>query len=131
MQWTPTSTSLTVQNVMQQYLEVNQHLIKNKTVLDLACHDGISTGIIKKLGAKHIYGVEARQELLAEAKKNIKGDVDFFVGDIQDEKTISSLVEKSDTVVALGVLYHLYNHFGFLSYNNSNCSVNKITISSS
>jgi SAM-dependent methyltransferase len=116
MQWTPTSTSLTVQNVMQQYLKLNQHLIKNKTVLDLACHDGISTGIIKKLGAKHIYGVEARQELLAEAKKNIKGDVDFFVGDIQDEKTISSLVEKSDTVVALGVLYHLYNHFGFLSY---------------
>jgi SAM-dependent methyltransferase len=100
----------------QTYLQINQHLIKDKIVLDLACHDGKSTEIIKKLGAKHIYGVEARQDLLTEAKKNIEGDVDFFVGDIQDEKIISSLVKKSDTVIALGVLYHLYNHFGFFSY---------------
>ena len=98
-----------------QYLELNQYLFKDKTVLDLACHDGISTGIIKDLGAKHVYGVEARKELVIKAEKNVIGNVNFYVGDIQDEKLIAPLIEKSDTVVALGVFYHLYNHFGLFS----------------
>lgn len=99
----------------KQFLKFNQYLFKDKTVLDLACHDGISTGIIKDLGAKHVYGVEARKELVSKAEKNVIGNVNFYVGDIQDEKLIAPLIEKSNIVVALGVLYHLYNHFGFLS----------------
>jgi len=99
-----------------QYLKLNQYLFKDKNVLDLACHDGISTGIIKDLGSKHVDGVEAREELVTKAKKNVIGNVNFYVGDIQDEKLIAPLIIKSNTVVALGVLYHLYNHFGFLSY---------------
>lgn len=99
----------------QQYLKFNQHIITNKTILDLACHDGVSSNIIKNLGATHVYGVEARQELVTKAKKDVKGNVNFFVGDIQDEKLIAPLVKKSNTVILLGVFYHLYNHFGLLT----------------
>ena len=99
----------------QEYIKYNEHIIKNKIVLDLACHDGISTGIIHDLGALYTYAVDARQELVDIAKSNIQRNVEFFVGDIQDDGLISPLVEKSDTVVLLGVLYHLYNHFGFFS----------------
>jgi len=99
----------------QEYLKYNEHIIKNKIVLDLACHDGQSTGIIQDLGAKYTYAVEARQELVDIAKSNVQGNVEFFVGDIQDNSLIEPMAEKSDTVVLLGVLYHLYNHFGFFS----------------
>ena len=99
----------------KEYLKLNQHLIKNKTVLDLACHDGESTGIIKDLGANFVYGVEAREEVLQKAKNEVKGNVDFFVGDIQDQKLIAPLVKKCQSVILLGVCYHLYNHFGLFT----------------
>jgi SAM-dependent methyltransferase len=99
----------------QQYLSYNQHLIKNKTVLDLACHDGISTSIIKELGASFVYGVEARKELVEKAKTVISGNVSFFVGDIQDKNLVAPLVNKSQSIVMLGVFYHLYDHFGLFS----------------
>lgn len=99
----------------QQFLKFNQHIIKDKTILDLACHEGVSSRIIKNFGAKHIFGVEARPELVEIAKNKLQGNVEFFVGDIQNSNLIVPLVEKSQTVIALGVLYHLYNHFGFLS----------------
>ena len=99
----------------QEYLKYNEHVIKDKIVLDLACHNGESTGIIQNLGAKHTYAVEARQELVDIAKSNIQGNVEFSVGDIQEDSLIAPLAEKSNTVVLLGVLYHLYNHFGFFS----------------
>lgn len=97
----------------QEFLKYNQHAIQDKVVLDLACHDGQSTGIIQDLGAKYTYAVEARQELVDIAKSNVQGNVEFFVGDIQDDSLIAPLAEKSNTVIAIGVFYHLYNHFGF------------------
>lgn len=100
----------------QKYLKYNQRLITNKTVLDLACHAGESTKIIKDLGANFVYGVEAREGLIQKAKNNIKGNVNFFVGDIQDQKLIAPLVKKCQSVILLGVLYHLYNHFGLFTH---------------
>lgn len=99
----------------EKYLKLNEHIIRDKIVLDLACHEGESTSIIQKLGSKYIYGVDARRELIDVAKRNLKKNVEFFTGDIQDENLITPLIEKSNTVVVLGVLYHLYNHFGFFS----------------
>src|SRR5210317_1625370 len=99
----------------QQYLSYNHHIIKNKTVLDLACHDGVSTGVIKNIGANLVYGVEARKELIEKAKNNVNGNVNFFVGYIQDKKLISPLVKKSQTIIILGAFYHLYDHFRLFS----------------
>ena len=100
----------------REYLEFNKHIISGKTVLDLACHTGESTSIIQQLGAKHIYGVDARQRLIDQAKLRVQNNVEFFVGDIQNENLIVPLAKHSDTVIVLGALYHLYNHFGFLSH---------------
>ena len=97
------------------YLTKHQDSLRNKVVLDLACHDGESTHVIQQLGALHIFGVDVRSHLIEAAREKITGNVDFFVGDITDPAMISQLVDKSDTVVILGVLYHLFDHFRFLS----------------
>jgi len=97
------------------YLSLNKIIIQDQSILDLACHDGESTKLIQSLGAKHIYAVDIRQHLIDKAKKELKGNVDFFVHDITDYDFISSLVGKSQSVICLGVFYHLFDHFRFLS----------------
>jgi SAM-dependent methyltransferase len=99
----------------EEYLLQNKIVINNKHVLDLACHDGESTKLIQSLGANHIYAVDIRQHLIEKAKRKIQGNVDFFVHDITDYNFLKNLVEKSQTVVCLGVFYHLFDHFRFLS----------------
>jgi SAM-dependent methyltransferase len=98
-----------------EYLFLNKDIIDNQTILDLACHDGESTAIIQSLGAKHIYAVDIRQHLIDEAKKEIKGNVDFFIHDITDYSFLENMVAKSQTIICLGVFYHLFDHFRFLS----------------
>ena len=51
----------------KQYLSTNEQIIRNKTVLDLACHTGESTKIIHELGAEHVYAVEVRSDLIKTA----------------------------------------------------------------
>jgi SAM-dependent methyltransferase len=99
----------------EEYLLQNKIVINNKHVLDLACHDGESTKLIQSLGAKHVYAVDIRHHLIEKAKRETKGNVDFFVHDITDYNFLENLVEKSQTVVCLGVFYHLFDHFRFLS----------------
>jgi SAM-dependent methyltransferase len=98
-----------------EYLLQNKVVIDNKTVLDLACHDGESTNLIQSLGARYIYAVDIRQHLIDKAKKEIYGNVDFFVHDITDYDFLTNLVEKSQTIICLGAFYHLFDHFRFLS----------------
>lgn len=95
------------------YLQINNHILKDKTVLDLACHDGISTDLILKNGAKHVYAIDIRSHLIEKARSNITGPVDFFVGDITNNSLTSSLIEQSNTVTCFGVFYHLFDHFRF------------------
>jgi SAM-dependent methyltransferase len=96
-----------------EFLNLNNHILKDKTVLDLACHDGESTDLILKYGAKHVYGIDIRPHLIAKAQSRINGPVDFFVGDITNDLLISPLIEQSNTVTCFGVLYHLFDHFRF------------------
>lgn len=98
-----------------EYLLQHKIIIHDRPVLDLACHDGESTALIQSLGAKHIYAVDIRSHLIDKAKKEIQGNVDFFVHDITDYNFLEKLIEKSQTIVCLGVFYHLFDHFRFLS----------------
>jgi len=100
-----------------EYLTDNYTILKNKTVLDLACHTGESTGIIHSLGANHVYGVEIRKNLIDIAKKQCSApNVNFFVADITDYDFMSTLIDKSNTITCFGALYHLFDHFRFLSH---------------
>jgi SAM-dependent methyltransferase len=100
-----------------QYLSDNKKILENKTVLDLACHTGESTRIIHSLGAKHVYAVDVRQNLVDQARQSLlANNVDFFTNDITDYDFLSGLVKNSTTVTCFGVLYHLFDHFRFLSH---------------
>lgn len=100
----------------QQYLPIHQSIFKNKTVLDLGCHSGESTKIIHNLGACHTFGIDIRENLIAQAKQYRSADnIEYFSGDITDSDFLSKLVAASETVNCLGVLYHLFDHFRFFS----------------
>jgi SAM-dependent methyltransferase len=99
-----------------KYLLANAKLLNQQVVLDLACHTGESTELIHQLGAQHVYAIDARQDLVAKAQQRLPyANIDFFVGDITDAALTADLVAKSDTVTCFGVLYHLFDHFRFLS----------------
>jgi hypothetical protein len=101
----------------EKYLKTNSSILENRIVLDLACHDGESTSIIHQHNPAHVYAVEVREHLVKQAQQRLpNANVDFFVGDITDPNLMTDLVAKSNTVVCLGVLYHLFDHFRFLSY---------------
>jgi predicted RNA methylase len=78
--------------IKEEYFFQNKSIIENKTVLDLACHDGESTKLIQSLSAQHIYAVDIRQHLVDKAKKEIHGNVDFFVHDITDYNFLTNLM---------------------------------------
>lgn len=100
-----------------QYLSLNAELFKNKIVLDLACHSGQSTKVIHELGAKHVYAVDVRPELINKAQQELAvSNVEFIVGDITDYQLLPSLVTNSNIITCFGVLYHLFDHFRFFSH---------------
>lgn len=100
-----------------QYLSSNAKLFKNKTVLDLACHSGESTKIISELGARHVYAVDVRPELINKAQQELAAsNVEFIVGDITDYQLLPGLVTNSNVITCFGVLYHLFDHFRFFSH---------------
>lgn len=97
-------------------LENHKKLFLNQNVLDLACHDGDSTFRIKNCGAKNVLGVDIRENLILKAQKQVTDQsVEFFCHDITDYNFLKPLVEKSTVITCFGVLYHLFDHFRFLS----------------
>ena len=99
----------------KEYLKINESMIKDKIVVDLACHDGESTALIQSLGSEKVLAVEIREHLLSKAQQHVKGNVQWYHGDITNAGLIVPLIEQSNTVIVLGVLYHLFDHFRFLS----------------
>jgi SAM-dependent methyltransferase len=98
-----------------EYIQHHSNILKNKTVVDLACHTGESTDLILKAGAQQVYAVEIRNELIDQAKKQVSGNVNFILGDITNSDVICPLIQKSQTITCFGVLYHLFDHFRFFS----------------
>ena len=49
------------------YILENKEVLCNKRVLDLACHAGQSTALIKSCGAAHIYGIDIREDKINQA----------------------------------------------------------------
>lgn len=90
-------------------------LIKNKRVLDLACHDGTSSMILYDSGAASVVGVDIRDDLIKFANQSRQGkNIFYFCNDIENLDLLSALVKESDIVVCLGAFYHLRNNFDWL-----------------
>jgi len=100
-------------------IENNKEIIKNSTILDLANHDGRWSFAALKNGAKKVYGIEGKKELVQRGIENMKKygiseeRYHFEVGDIFEEiKKISP--NEIDVVFCFGIFYHISNHMELL-----------------
>jgi protein-L-isoaspartate O-methyltransferase len=89
----------------------NREAIEGKTVLDLACHDARFSYACLELGAKRVQGVEGRDHLVENARKNLAelgygaDKCDFTCGDLFDYLE-SVEPGQFDTILCFGVFYH-------------------------
>ena len=100
-------------------IENNKEIIKNSTILDLANHDGRWSFAALKNGAKKVYGIEGKKELVEKGLANMKkygisdDKYNFVIGDIFEEiKKIPP--NKIDVVFCFGIFYHVSNHMELL-----------------
>ena len=97
----------------------NIDLIRGRTVLDLASHNGRWTFAALMAGARHVIGVEARAHLVEAARRTLNryGISDsryrFVVGDACEVLKTESI--RVETVLLLGFFYHTYRHFELAS----------------
>ena len=100
-------------------IENNKEIIENSTILDLANHDGRWSFAALKNGAKKVYGIEGKKELVQKGLANMKkyeiseDKYNFIVGDIFEEiKKIPP--NQIDVVFCFGIFYHVSNHMELL-----------------
>ena len=100
-------------------IEENKEIIENSTVLDLANHDGRWSFAALKNGAKKVYGIEGKKELVQKGLSNMKkygiteDRYNFVEGDIFEEiKKIPT--NQIDVVFCFGIFYHVSNHMELL-----------------
>jgi 2-polyprenyl-3-methyl-5-hydroxy-6-metoxy-1,4-benzoquinol methylase len=101
-------------------IESNLDIIKNSSILDIACHDGRWSFAALKNGAKSVIGIEARQHLVDNANENMQtygipqNSFQFIKNDIHQE--IKKLEPNQfDIVFCLDFLYHTIDHWFLLS----------------
>jgi SAM-dependent methyltransferase len=101
----------------EMLLTRNQHLIKDKVVLDLACHNGRMSYPCLALGAKKVIGVEYRQSSIEEGIKYLeatefKDKMEFVQADLLEYLT-SARPGSFDTILCFGFLYHTVRQVDF------------------
>jgi len=101
-------------------IEDNLDIIKGKNILDIASHDGRFSFSAIKHGAKHVLGIEGRDEHVKNAINTMKKyqipeeKYQFIAGDIHKE-IIKILPGTVDTVFCFGFFYHTIKHYQLLS----------------
>jgi hypothetical protein len=100
-------------------IEANVDLIRDRTVLDLASHDGRWTFAALKAGARHVTGIEARAHHVDAARQTLshygisEDRYRFLLGDVCDVMQTTPI--EVDTVFVLGFFYHTHRHFEIAS----------------
>jgi 16S rRNA G966 N2-methylase RsmD len=101
-------------------IEANKEIIKGRSVLDIASHDGRWSFAAIKNGASHVLGIEARDDLVKASYSNMEKYgipekmYSFISSDIFEE---IKKVEKNtiDVVFCFGYFYHTLHHMLLLS----------------
>lgn len=101
-------------------IESNVAIIKDRSVLDLASHDGRWSLAAHKAGASRVLGIEARPHLVEFARTNMK---EYCVPDDQVHFVLGSVFNELDeiapgafeTVFCFGFFYHTFHHMLLLS----------------
>ena len=101
-------------------IEPNGEIIRGKSVLDIASHDGRWSFAAHKAGARYVLGIEAREHLVKHAQENMRayqvpeGQVEFILGDVF-EKLDQLEPGRFETVFCLGFFYHTMHHMLLLN----------------
>jgi predicted nicotinamide N-methyase len=101
-------------------IKSNEELIRGKTVLDLAAHDGRWSFAALEAGARHVTSIEVRSYLVENANASVReygieeNRYRFIAGDVFD--LLDQLPTDSiDTVFCFGFFYHTPHHMLLLS----------------
>jgi hypothetical protein len=101
-------------------IEFNSAIIDDKSVLDIASHDGRWSFAAYKAGARYVLGIEAREHLVKLAQENMReygvplGAVHFLLGDVLVE--LDRIEPGSiETVFCFGFFYHTVHHMLLLN----------------
>ncbi len=101
-------------------IDSNEAIIRGKSVLDIASHDGRWSLAACKAGARHVVGIEVREHLVKSAHTNMRkyqvseDQVHFVLGDVLE--VLDQLEPGSfETVFCFGFFYHTMHHMLLLS----------------
>ena len=98
----------------------NEQSIREKTILDLASHDGRWSFAALKAGARHVTGIEVRSHLVESAIAAVReygigaARYQFIAGDVFDQIDLIQ-PDSIDTVFCFGFFYHTPPHVLLLS----------------
>ena len=114
-QWNyPKKDLLRFDHIIGQQLE---H-IRDKRVLDIACHLGYLSLFCLHNGADYVTGTNVRDRELSIAKEvvGLAGykNVEFKNSNIYNIEEFNKLCNSHDTVLLSGILYHINNHYQIL-----------------
>jgi len=121
--YSTSTTGVKPNRLNQRYralIESNSALINDKSVLDIASHDGRWSFAAHKAGARHVLGIEAREHLVKLAQENLReygvpwGAIHFLLGDVfvQLDRIEPGTIE---TVLCFGFFYHTLHHMLLLN----------------
>jgi 2-polyprenyl-3-methyl-5-hydroxy-6-metoxy-1,4-benzoquinol methylase len=101
-------------------IEPNREIIRGKSILDIASHDGRWSFAAHEAGASYVLGIEAREHLVKHSRENMRayhvpeGAVEFIQGDVFEE--LDRLGPgRFDTIFCLGFFYHTMHHMLLLN----------------
>ncbi|WP_202081536.1 methyltransferase domain-containing protein [Caldalkalibacillus salinus] len=103
----------------QALIAHNQAIIKDKSILDLASHDGRWSFAALKNGATQVIGIEGRDHLVQKTNENMRRygiaqqKYRFIAGDIFEEMNHVK-PNTVDTVFCFGFYYHTMHHMALL-----------------
>ncbi len=80
--------------------------LNDKTVLDLGCGGGDDIKMYESLGAKNIYGIDASETMINEAKQNVSHPENLSCANIEDTKSPNDFF---DVVAGRYSLHYLEN----------------------
>lgn len=102
-------------------IERNNDCFPGKRVLDLGSHDGRWAWAALNAGAAYVKGIEGRPQLVDKANFNFRNmkiaesDYDFVSGDVFSHLVeAASKGDRFDTILCLGLFYHIMDHYRFL-----------------
>lgn len=103
------SQKRTVDDHLARYNFVSR-FIKDKIVLDIACGDGYGSEIMKKTGAKVVFGVDNDKSIIEQAKQKYK-DINF----VSSEATNTPFEDNYfDIVISFETWHHLDSYQDFI-----------------